>query len=221
MSESVQARARLSLGASAGAIHAAVGAALRRRGVRGGTLVDLGCGGGALWNTVAPLCDRYVGVDAVRYPGFPAAGTFVEANLDALPVPLPDGAAACCVAVETVEHLENPRALVREMVRLTRPGGWLVVTTPNQLSLLSRATLLLRGQFNAFQEGSYPAHITALLEVDLVRIAAECGLTEVGVEYTGSGRVALSGRHYPAWLSRRWPRGLSDNVLLVGRKPGG
>ena len=40
------------------------------------------------------------------------------------------------------------------------PGAmmWLV-TTPNQLSLLSRATLLARGEHNAFRDGSYPAHM--------------------------------------------------------------
>ena len=45
------------------------------------------------------------------------------------------------------------------------------MTTPNQLSLLSKMTLLFRGQFNAFQEGPglYPAHRTALLEIDLLR----------------------------------------------------
>jgi hypothetical protein len=50
-----------------------------------------------------------------------------------------------------------------------------VITTPNQESLLSKLTLLLLNEFNAFRAGSYPAHLTALLEVDRRRIAAECG----------------------------------------------
>jgi 2-polyprenyl-3-methyl-5-hydroxy-6-metoxy-1,4-benzoquinol methylase len=216
----VEARARLSRGASDQAIHAAVAAALRLRGVRGGTLVDLGCGGGTLRSALAPLCDRYLGVDAVRYDGFPQDGDWVQANLDALPVPLPDACADVCVAVETIEHLENPRALLREMARLTRGAGWLVVTTPNQLSLLSRATLLVKGEFNAFQDASYPAHITALLESDLRRMAGECGLVEVAVEYTRRGRIPLSGAHWPAALGRAWPRGFSDNVLMIARRPG-
>jgi hypothetical protein len=106
-------------------------------------------------------------------------------------------------------------------VAATRPGGWVLVTTPNQLSLLSRLTLLTRGEHNAFGERSYPAHITALLEVDLRRIGAECGLEQLEVAFSGSGRVPLSGRHFPRWLARRWPRGLSDNVLLVGRRAHG
>ncbi len=216
---SVEERARRSLGASGEAIYRMVASAIASRHAGGGTLVDVGCGSGRLWPFVRERFGRYVGVDAVRYDGFPADGELVTADLDSGALPLDAGCADVAVAVETIEHLENPRALMRSLVRLARPGGWVVVTTPNQLSLLSRATLLARGEHNAFRDGSYPAHITALLEVDLRRIAAECGLAEVSVEYSGSGRLVLSGAHYPRWLSRLWPRGFSDNVLLAGRKP--
>lgn len=216
----VEARARASLGASGEAIYRMVAAAIAVRHPGGGTLLDVGCGSGRLWPFVRDRFDRYVGVDAVRYDGFPDEGEFHAADLDAQALPFAD-AAEVVAAVETIEHLENPRAFVRALVRAARPGGWVIVTTPNQLSLLSRATLLAKGEHNAFRDASYPAHITALLEVDLRRIAAECGLQEVAVEFSGSGRVAGSGRHYPRWLSRLWPRGLSDNLLLAGRKPGG
>jgi len=216
----VEARARRSLGTSGDAIYRMVAAAIAARHPGGGTLLDVGCGSGRLWPFVRGHFDRYVGVDAVRYDGFPAGGEFHAADLDAQALPFA-AAAEVVAAVETIEHLENPRAFVRALVRAARPGGWVIVTTPNQLSLLSRATLLAKGEHNAFRDASYPAHITALLEVDLRRIAAECGLEEVSVEFSGSGRVAGSGRHYPGWLSRLWPRGLSDNLLLAGRKPRG
>jgi len=216
----VEERARASLGASGEAIYRMVAAAIAARHPGGGTLLDVGCGSGRLWPSVRERFDRYVGVDAVRYDGFPEEGEFHAADLDAQALPFAD-AAEVVAAVETIEHLENPRAFVRALVRAARPGGWVIVTTPNQLSLLSRATLLAKGEHNAFRDASYPAHITALLEVDLRRIAAECGLEEVAVEFSGSGRVVGSGRHYPRWLSRLWPRGLSDNLLLAGRKPGG
>lgn len=219
MTETVEARARLSLGSSGDAIYRMVATAVAERVPSGGTLLDVGCGSGKLWPFLRDRFTRYVGVDAVRYDGFPADGEFVAAELDAGQVPLPDGSAEAVAAVETIEHLENPRAFLRTLVRLARPGGWIFVTTPNQLSLLSRATLLARGEHNAFRDGQYPAHITALLEVDLRRIAAECGLVDVAVRYSGSGRLVLTGAHYPRWVSRLWPRGFSDNVLLAGRKP--
>jgi SAM-dependent methyltransferase len=211
-------RARLSGGTSGVAIYAAVARELAGRSP-GGVLVDVGCGAGNLWAVVAAGFDRYVGVDAVRYAGFPVAGEFLGLDLDAGRAPLPDGVADVVTAVETIEHLENPRAFLRELTRLCKPNGWVLVTTPNQLSLLSTLTLVAFGEFNAFRASSYPAHLTALLAGDLRRIAGECGLADVRIAYTLSGRVPGTARMFPAALSRRLPRLLSDNVLLVGRKP--
>jgi SAM-dependent methyltransferase len=160
----------------------------------------------------------YHGADVVRYEGFPSEAVFHAVDLDTGRVPLPDGIADVVAAIETIEHLENPRAFMRELVRLTKPNGWVVVTTPNQLSLLSKATLFVFNEYNAFRSGSYPAHLTALLEIDLRRIANECNLADVAICFSKSGRVPGTSAHWPRALSRGFPRALSDNVLLVGRK---
>ena len=216
----VETRAQLSKGTSAEPVYRMVRSAILARSENGGTLLDVGCGTGSLRKALQPLFARYVGCDVVRYDGLPDDTEFVTADLDGGGVPLPDGFADVVTALETIEHLENPRGFFRELVRLARPEGWVIVTTPNQLSVLSKLTLLLKNEFNAFQDGCYPAHITALLEVDLRRIAAECGLDEVAVSYSGQGRIPGTPWHHPKWLSRCFPRALSDNLLLIGRKPG-
>jgi 2-polyprenyl-3-methyl-5-hydroxy-6-metoxy-1,4-benzoquinol methylase len=214
----LDARARQSLGTSDDAIYRTVANLLDSRGAAG-LLADIGCGTGNLWRALAPRFTRGIGIDAVRYEGLPAEVEFRRADLDRDPLPLGDGEADVVAAVETIEHLENPRAFCRELARVARPGGWVVVTTPNQLSLLSIATLAVKQRFSAFQDTAYPAHRTALLEIDLRRIAAECGLREIEVRYTARGRAPLSGAHYPGALARRFPRALSDNVVLIGRRP--
>jgi SAM-dependent methyltransferase len=214
-------RARRSLGTSGDAVYRMVQRAVRARHAGGGTLVDVGCGSGGLWPHLRGSFGRYVGVDVLRYDGFPADGEFHALDLDRGEVPLPDGIADVAAGVETIEHLENPRAFMRLLARLARPGGWVIVTTPNQHSLLSKGTFLLRGEHVHFQDASYPAHITALLAADLRRMAAECGLTEIGIEYSGSGRIPATPRHWPGALTRLLPRALSDNLLLAGRKPHG
>lgn len=209
-------RARQSLGSSDQAIYEAVRSLLETRAAAG-VLADVGCGTGNLWQAVSPLFSRCIGVDAVRYDALPPEVEYRPADLDRQALPLADGEADVVAAVETIEHLENPRAFFRELTRAARPGGLVVVSTPNQLSLLSLATLLVKGRFSAFQDTAYPAHLTALLDVDLRRMAQECGMREVDVRFTHRGRVPLSAAHYPAALARWFPRALSDNVVLIGR----
>lgn len=213
----LDARARQTRGDSSDAIRALAVRALDRRGARG-VVVDVGCGSGQLRAALGERATRYVGVDAVRHDGFPAGAQLLAADLDREPIPLPDASADAVVALETIEHLENPRRLIRELVRIVRPGGVVLVSTPNQRSLLSLLTLLTKGRFNAFQDADYPAHRTALLDVDLRRIADECGLADIEICFTHRGRLPLSAQHYPAWLSRRFPRALSDNVLLAAQR---
>ena len=221
----VEERAKESGGASSSAVYGMLAAAMADRGLTGGTLIDVGCGNGTLAGELIHGTWRYIGVDVVRHPGFPAGCEFVLGNLDQDRIPIADGHADVVVSAETIEHVENPRALMRELVRLARPGGWVFVTTPNQLSLASLLCLLARGQFHYFQNGPgmYPAHITALLEIDLRRIAHECCLVDIDVLYSTSGRVPFTPRPWPRRLAaRRGFRGraFSDNVLVCGMKPG-
>ncbi|MFM2061310.1 MAG: hypothetical protein RLZZ507_980 [Cyanobacteriota bacterium] len=219
VSMDVEKRALQSLGGSSDPVYQMVARTVKQLHPDGGVLVDVGCGSGRLWSFVGNLSNRYIGVDVIRYPDLPAEIEFVPLNLDTGKAPLPDSFADVVCAVETIEHLENPRAFVRELVRLAKPGGLVIVTTPNQLSLLSKLTLVIKNQFNAFQEapGLYPAHITALLEIDLIRIFTECGLSDIKIDYTNSGRMPFTPWHWPKSLGFRG-RAFSDNILCVGKK---
>ncbi len=54
------------------------------------------------------------------------------------------------VSVEAIEHLENPWHVVREANRVLKPGGKLIMTTPNVLTIKSRLSYLLYGYPNYF-----------------------------------------------------------------------
>lgn len=211
-------RALLSAGSSNSAIYRMVARALKRRGVRGECIVDVGCGSGKLYPYLDPRFERYIGVDVIRYEGFPKEGEFYQVDLDTGAIPISDGIADVVASVETIEHLENPRDFVRTLARLAKASGWVIVTTPNQLTMLSLLTLILKRRFAAFQDVHYPAHLSALLEIDLKRIAAECGLKDIEIEYSLSGRIPLTARHYTHLMSKTFPRALSDNLMLIGKR---
>ena len=212
-----EARARISLGSSNERIYQLVSSTIRGLHRERGTLVDVGCGTGELRRYISDAIDIYIGSDIVRYDGLPAEVVFKPVNLDTGSVDLPDGEADVVACVETIEHVENPRALFRELSRLARPGGLIVVTTPNQLSLLNKLCFALKDQFAAFQEGPglYPSHISALLPVDLVRMAQENHLVDFAISYPGGGRIPGTARHWPRRLNGK---SYSDNVLLSARK---
>jgi SAM-dependent methyltransferase len=193
--------------------------ALDDRHPGGGVIVDVGCGNGDLYPFLRHRFDRFLGVDLVRYDNLPAGVEFHQVDLETARIPLPRDIADVVVAVETIEHVENPRALMRELVRVAKPGGWVAVTTPNQRCLKSLICLVLRGQFVHFQDVAYPAHLTALLEVDLRRIGSENCLVDIAIGYSLQSRISGTPWDVPRSIARLFPRAFSESVLLIGRKP--
>jgi len=110
--------------------------------------LDLGAGRGELSTSLAI---RGYDVTAVeRYPAqFEAKVPLVDADLNE-PFPFADGSFDTVMAIEILEHLENPRRFLRELSRVLRPGGTAIVSTPNLTSVLSRFLFAACGQWDLF-----------------------------------------------------------------------
>jgi len=89
------------------------------------------------------------------------------------------------VAIEIIEHLENPFRFVRECAKLLKPGGLLFLTTPNVEAVSSRLMFLYTGRLSGF--GAYetvrPAHITPIFKWKLDMMLAEAKLEIVHESY--------------------------------------
>ena len=113
--------------------------ALERR-VPAGRLLDVGCGPGFLLEAARERGWTAVGVDPspfavarARKGGFEAHGGMLE-DVDLAP-----GSFDALALLQVVEHMTDPRPLLAACRRLLRPGGALLVATPNPRSLLARA----------------------------------------------------------------------------------
>lgn len=65
-------------------------------------------------------------------------------------LPLQDQSHHLVICSEVVEHLEEPEKLLRELFRILRPGGFLILTTdnsPNVLQRVRRIPVWLSGQY--------------------------------------------------------------------------
>jgi SAM-dependent methyltransferase len=72
----------------------------------------------------------------------------VDLNREALPYA--DNRFSLVTCLETVEHLENYRALIRDVYRVLQPGGVAIFSTPNVLNLRSRFRYFSSGFYNLF-----------------------------------------------------------------------
>jgi len=104
----------------------------------GKAVADVACGEGYGSALLARSAASVTGIDASaetvaaarrRYSGPPGLA-YVEGRCEALP--LGEASIDLVVSFETLEHLENPRALIAEAARVLRPGGVLMVSTPNK-----------------------------------------------------------------------------------------
>jgi len=106
--------------ALAGWLAAEAKAAAERRGSY--RVLDVGCGPKPYYPFFAEWADEYIGVDVVENPVAELLGP-VEA------LPVEDGSFDLVLCTQVLEHCDDPAQAVRELRRVTAPGGRVLAST--------------------------------------------------------------------------------------------
>jgi len=103
-------------------------------------IIEVGCGAGLLLEHLAPLPQIKIGVDintqaltflSNRYDQLSQKGLFFPISAFGERLPFKDNYFGGLILTEVIEHLHDPRFILKEAYRVLRPGGWCYLTTPN------------------------------------------------------------------------------------------
>lgn len=134
--------------------------------LEGRTVVEAACGRGQFLAWLKKNGARAVGLDlslgALRIAQTRMGRNGGEATLlcgDAQALPLRTGSADLVVSCETLEHVPEPRACLRELRRVLRPGGKLILTTENYLNIWGLYRLYIAIRRRRYNSGDCPQPI--------------------------------------------------------------
>jgi SAM-dependent methyltransferase len=98
--------------------------------------LDVGCGNGFITEFVAPGFNEIVGIDVeeMRLDEFRAhvsdKPNFKVLSKSAANMKLPSDFFSCITCFEVLEHVEDLDSTVREIIRVSKPGGIIVISVP-------------------------------------------------------------------------------------------
>ena len=101
------------------------------------------------------------------------------------PLPFADSSFDAVICLEGIEHVVEPYSLIREICRVLRPDGFVVLSLPNVQSLFCRLKFLFTGTFYQFEPEGHRhtqgrlldrGHVSPLSLVQLNYIFGEFGL---------------------------------------------
>lgn len=142
----------------------------------GARVLDVGAGAGAFSQRLADAGYAVTALDVDPEKWLPPEIPFLKLDIDAGIAASVNGQfdAACCL--EVIEHVENSWNLLREIYAVLKPGGHLILSTPNITSFLSRLIFLRTGRFHQFSEADLAyGHINPVTAFEISVIAERLG----------------------------------------------
>ncbi|PQM50448.1 class I SAM-dependent methyltransferase [Mycolicibacter virginiensis] len=170
----------------------------------GREVLEAGFGEGYGADLIAGVAQRVIGVDyddsavahvRARYPRVEA----VQGNLAELP--LPDAAVDVVVNFQVIEHLWDQGQFIAECARVLRPGGLLMVSTPNRITFSPGRDTPIN-----------PFHTRELNAAELTELLVEGGFVMDGMfgVFHGPALAEMDARHGGSIIDAQIARAVAD-----------
>jgi SAM-dependent methyltransferase len=134
------------------------------RPYKGKVILDVGCEEGYLFSRFSPGQGFLVGIDFLEGPLKRARKHSSVILGDAQALPIRDKSVDVSVCSETLEHVEEPRRVLKELDRVTK--GKVILSVPDdgntrRVKSLARKMPLSRRTMGRLMEGDVPEHVNA------------------------------------------------------------
>jgi len=168
-------------------------------GLRGLVVADIGSGGGSFLDMVKGFASNTLAIEPARFyhDGLKKNGHSPYASLEQA-LTLHAGKVDLAVCLSVIEHVDDPVQLLGQAKQLLKPGGRLVVSTPNRADWLLQLSPKEYGSF--FYRCAHRWYLTAN---SLREIASRAGFDKIQVHHRH--RFGLS--NLMLWLRDKRPTG--------------
>lgn len=119
----------------------------------GKKILEVGCGEGDRTKLFYSVSNQVFGIDIVDKVKNEHKNHFQFLLADGRKLPFSDECFDAVVSFDVIEHIEEDKAVVDEMFRVCKKGGFLLLGTPNRLRLSNRLYALIGKRI------TYPYHL--------------------------------------------------------------
>jgi 2-polyprenyl-3-methyl-5-hydroxy-6-metoxy-1,4-benzoquinol methylase len=158
----------------------------------GGKVLDLGAGEGALSERLSDLGFHVTAADKDEENFKCKNAVFSRINFDNSEeiskfVEKYEGQFDAVLGVEVIEHVQDQWQYVRQLMKMAKPGGLVLITTPNTTSWYSRWVFFITGRFHQFADAdlSY-GHINPISAWELHLILKATNAVDVKIVPAGT-----------------------------------
>jgi len=192
-------------------------------------ILDIGCNDGTITQVMKEMGNEVIGVDFeevveiakrnhhdIQFISFDASNIF----------PIDDNSFDVVIATELIEHLIDDELFLNECYRILRPGGRLMLTTPNFTFIRNRIWLLFGryvDEYTHIHKYTF-RNVRKIIKASGFRILMEKGIVyDLGKDMFIKNFFAHFKYSYqnPLWffLESILPKRLRSNIFIIGVKP--